>query len=350
MSPGSSSPAKPKILFLDWRPHNRRAECLARDLGADLFLAPNRLRRKILAPVRYVFLSCRSLLILSRNDADVVVVSSPPSFAPLLVYLYTRLAGGRYVVDAHHLATGGYWARIPFGYAFNRFVMNRAAATLVHNECIQRLAEEDGIRAMTLETKIPDLEDADEHVASDRFDAFEADTFKVMVPCSFDADEPVGEVYEAARSLPDVGFFMTGDTQRLDGELRARCPRNVVLTGFLSQTEYDQLLRRCDGVLALSTDNYPVRPRAASEAIAAQKPLIASRNPATESHVGEAARLIDNTPEELVEAIRAIRDDYEGHQEKMQQLKVKRRRKYREELARLGLLLNESEVDDSSFG
>jgi len=341
MSPGSSSRPKPEILFLEWRPHNRRAECLARDLDAKLFLAPNWLRRKILAPLRYLFLSCRSLWVLWRNHLDVVVVTSPPSLAPLLVYLYTRLAGGRYVVDAHHLATGGHWARIPFGYAFNRFVMNHAAATLVHNECIQQLVGQDGVRAMTLETKIPDLEATDEEAAPSRFDAFEAGSFKVMVPCSFDADEPVEAVYEAARSLPDVGFFMTGDMRRLDGELRARCPGNVVLTGFLSQKEYDRLLRLCDGVLALSTDNYPVRPRAASEAIAAEKPLIASRNPATESHVGEAARLIDNTPEGLVEAMGAIRNDYQQYRERIRALKVKRRYRYEEQLADLVSLLND---------
>lgn len=326
------------ILFIDWRPHNRRAECLAEDLGAILELAPDRFRRKSSAPFRYLVLTLRTMILLLRRRPDVVIASSPPPFCPMCAFAYARLLGREYVVDAHHLATTGFWSRVPFGFRFNRFVMNRALTTLVHNEEIERLARANGVTVMTLETKIPQLVRTAE--ASDR------DGFIVLAPCSFDPDEPIAEIWAAARALPDIGFRVTGNPARLDAGLRASIPPNVALTGFLSQPEYDRLLCSCDVVLATTATDYPVRPRAAAEAIAAEKPLIVSRNPATESHLGEEAVLVDNRAADIVRAIGEIHSNYARYALAAGVTRQLRRTRYEAELERLKGILREASSSD----
>ena len=334
------------IHFLDWRPHNRRAESLAEDLSATLWLAPDRLRRKVLAPLRYAWLSIRTLRILLQNRPDIVIASSPPSLCPILVFAYAKLSRSQYVIDAHHLATTGFWSRFPFGSSFNSFIMRSAAATLVHNQMIEDLARTRGIPAMTLETKIPELQAG---ISEDRTTG----PFAVLTPCSFDPDEPIAAIYQAAATLPNLTFYLTGDPRRLDAGLRKEVPRNVILTGFLTQEKYDSLLAGCDVVLAMATNDYPVRPRAASEAIAAGKPLIASRNEATENHIGYAALLIRNTANDIVRALEDIQLSYDHYRAAMKELKERRRLRYQDELRRLKDLLgltNHASMNSAPIG
>ncbi|MHA1370979.1 MAG: hypothetical protein ACTSRA_14850, partial [Promethearchaeota archaeon] len=123
-----------QIIFIDWRPNNRRARSLTRDIGAPLYLAPNILRKRIYAPIRYVCLLFWTIIVLVRSRPKVIIVSAPPPFCPIIVFAYTRLFNCAYIVDASHLATMGYWSRIPFGFWFNKMVMNKGIITLVHNE------------------------------------------------------------------------------------------------------------------------------------------------------------------------------------------------------------------------
>src|SRR5208283_3617477 len=179
----------------------------------------------------------------------------------IIVFGYTRLFNCAYIVDAHHLATMGRWSKIPFGFWFNKMIMNKGLMTLVHNESIKQLTDKQGIRSMVLETKVPSLQTIKKKQT--------VHNFTVMVPCSFDADEPVREIYEAAGMMPETTFYVTGNYSRLNRKLLRMCPANVTMSGFLSENDYDSMLNSADAILVLTTDDYPVRPRGASEAIAA---------------------------------------------------------------------------------
>jgi len=315
------------IVSIDWRPHNRRAKSMAKDLGARLYLAPHRLRRKSQAPIRYIYLSLWTTAVLLKTRPRIVIASSPPSFCPLIVYAYAKLFGARYIVDSHHLATVGYWAKIPFGFRFNKWIMNAAMMTLVHNRCLSVVAKGQGIRAMVLETRIPDVSQENTKVPEN--------AFSILVPCSFDADEPIEEVYGAAEQLEDTVFYVSGSVSRLSRTLRGKGPRNVIFTGFLPELEYDVLLNSVDAVLALTSEEYPVRPRGASEAIGAEKPLIVSRNDATEIYLQKGSILISNRREEIVEAVLEIRGSYEKYRSEMRGVREERAAEYRVQLGKL---------------
>jgi glycosyltransferase involved in cell wall biosynthesis len=262
----------------------------------------------------------------------VIVASSPPPFCPIVVYAYTRLFNSTYIVDASHLATIGFWSKIPFGFCFNKLVMNHGLTTLIHNECIKKLADKQGIRSIVLETKVPELLTKDKkHIA---------DNFTVLVPCSFDSDEPIEEIFKAAAMMVDTKFYVTGNYARLNKKLQKTCPTNITLTGFLSEKKYDVLLNSIDAVLVLTTDDYPVRPRGASEAIAAEKPLIVSRNQATQSHLDKGTLLINNSKEEIMQGVITIKNRHDKYQNEMKWLKEKRSLQYKVQLQALKYIIS----------
>ena len=313
-----------QIASIDWRPNNRRAKSLAKDIGAKLYLAPNIFRKRIYSPIRYVCLAFWTIIVLFINRPKVIIASTPPPFCPIIVFAYARLFNCKYVVDASHLATMGYWSKIPFGFWFNKLVMNHALTTLVHNECIKKLTDKQGIRSIVLETKVPELRTMEkQHIA---------DNFTVIVPCSFDSDEPINEIYKAADMMSDTKFYVTGNYARLNKKLLKTCPANVTMTGFVSERDYDFMLNSVDAVLVLTTDDYPVRPRGASEAIAAEKPLIVSQNQATQNHLNKGAVLINNTKEEIIQGVLRIKYEYDKYRREMKQLKEKRPFRYKLEL------------------
>jgi glycosyltransferase involved in cell wall biosynthesis len=319
------------IVSIDWRPNNRRAKSLAKDLGAKLYLAPNILRKRIYAPIRYVCLVLWTISLLVRNRPKVVIASSPPPFIPIIVLAYAMVFNCKYIVDACHLATMGYWSKIPFGFWFNKMVMNKGLITLVHNENIKKLTDKQGIRTIVLETKVPQLRTMEKkHID---------DNFTVMVPCSFDPDEPIEEIFRAADTMSETKFFITGNYSRLNKKIYQTCPANATMTGFLSEIDYDSMLNSVDAVLVLSCDDYPVRPRGASEAIAAGKPLIVSKNQATQNHLDKGAVLINNTKEEIIQGVLRIRSRYEKYQSEMKLLKQERLLQYKLELEALNDLI-----------
>jgi glycosyltransferase involved in cell wall biosynthesis len=309
----------PRIVFIDWRPHNARATNLAKDLGATLYLAPKVLRARISAPIRYLYLTARTLRILWTGRPEIVIASTPPSLCPLIVFLYSRVRRCRYVVDAHHAATYGRWWHLPFGLRVNRLIMNRAAATLVHNECIRERVTAQGVTSIVLETKAPRIL---AHTPQG------ATPFTVLVPSSFDPDEPIPVIYDAARRLPTVKFYITGDTSRLSRRLLASAPTNVALPGFLAHAEYERLLASVHAVLVLSTDDYPLRPRGASEAIGAAKPLVVSRNGATEAQLYKGAVLVENRSSDIQKAIQALASDYDRYVREITELREERSHHY----------------------
>jgi glycosyltransferase involved in cell wall biosynthesis len=321
-----------KIISVCWRPHNRRAESLARDINSTLFLAPNILTRKVYAPIRYIFLIFWTIIICLKNRPDIIIETVPPPFCSTVVSIYAIIFRCKYIVDANHSAATGFWSKIPFGFWLNKKIMNNALITLVHNEPTKKLTDAKGLKSIVLEDKIPQLTSTEQTILSS--------DFTILIPCSFDPDEPIIEIYKAAHHLSDIKFFITGNLKRLKNKYRKSQPSNVVLTGFLSDEKYDMLLNSVDAVLVLSTDDYPVRPRGAGEAIAAGKPLIVSRNHATQHHFYKGTALIDNNSRGIVEAILNIQRNYEKYSIEIRQLKYERITQYNHELLILKNMIN----------
>jgi glycosyltransferase involved in cell wall biosynthesis len=92
--------------------------------------------------------------------------------------------------------------------------------------------------------------------------------------CTFSDDEPYRQVIESAKYLPkDVTIYITGNSNKLNPEIKQMTPENIVFTGFISEREYWELLSSVDVIIAL-TDRQNCLLCGAYEAVAVGKPII----------------------------------------------------------------------------
>src|SRR5258706_14363552 len=130
-----------KSVFIVWDDHSRRAETLATELDMQVhFFYELRLKGRWLTPLRYLIQGWKTWRLVVRERPEVVLVQSPPIFAPLIVAAWCELRGKTslsrlripYAIDCH---TGTFYD-IKWRWALYllRLISKRAAATLVTSD------------------------------------------------------------------------------------------------------------------------------------------------------------------------------------------------------------------------
>ena len=285
----------PKALFLAWTAHNRRSQLIAKSLGIPLYLVHSLKRRYYLAPLRYVLQTWSTLKLLWSKRPEVVFVQNPPIFAALLVYLYARLTGARYVVDSHTGALLAPWWR--WSMPLHAFLSKRAVTTLVTNEYLAHQ-----VRQWT--DKVFILADIPTEFPAGRPYPLDGE-FNVAVINTFSPDEPIDTVLTAAKTMPDVHFYITGDPIRAKKRYLTQHLPNVHFTGFIPDEDYFGLLRGVQGIVVLTTDNHTMQ-RGACEAVWLAKPIVTSDWPVLRTHFHKGTVHVDNSVGALQAGIRKL--------------------------------------------
>ncbi|MGZ6793434.1 MAG: glycosyltransferase, partial [Mycobacteriales bacterium] len=126
---------------------------------------------------------------------------------------------------------------------------------------------------------------------------------EVVFPAGWAPDEPVAALLEAARLLPGTRFAVTGTPPA-----GLVLPPNVRATGQLPREQFLALLAGAPVVLALTTREHTMQ-RAAYEAVAAGRPVVASGTAALRGYLGDAACYADGTGPGIAGAVtRALAD------------------------------------------
>jgi glycosyltransferase involved in cell wall biosynthesis len=291
----------PRVTYISWAESCSRSDHTARELGgrshmvyeAALGSRPSTIWLKYWKQAR------RTAAILAAERPEVVFVMTPPLFAAVPAFWYAWRHGARVALDAHSAAfLHPRWRWFQW---LQRWMCRRAATTLVHNDHIQRIVEAAGGRA-TLVPDVPVIFAEREHFERPA-------TFTVAVVCSFNYDEPLPAIIDAARSLPDVRFFVTGNPKHLDPTLKASMPANMALTGFLSTGAYGDLISRSDAVLTLTTRDHTML-RGAYEAIYQGTPVIVSNWQLLREAFPDGAVHVENTPIAIAGGIRDAKARY----------------------------------------
>jgi glycosyltransferase involved in cell wall biosynthesis len=205
------------------------------------------------------------------------------------------------VADLHNEAVE------PYNYSFAAYrralawIGRSADVCIVTNEALKQIVEQGGGHAFVLPDKVPDLHPASSGVA--------AGAPKVVFVCSYAPDEPYLELIEAAGLLdPAVTVYVTGDHRRLPPALEV--PANVRLTGYLSEQDYEDLLRGADIVVDLTRmENCLVC--GAYEAVAVERPLVTSDTRALRAYFNRGTVYTAHTAQSLATAIRyALRERF----------------------------------------
>jgi glycosyltransferase involved in cell wall biosynthesis len=126
---------------------------------------------------------------------------------------------------------------------------------------------------------------------------------RVVIPCSFDSDEPLEERQKATRMLLEVNFYITWYREKLPIQYIQGFRENVVLTGFLPSVDFDALLAHAAAILVLTTRD-GTQPAGATEALAFKKPLIVSDYKIIRTLFPAGAIDVKNNASDIAESIR----------------------------------------------
>lgn len=307
------------ICYISWAPHCSRSDVTARELDGVSHMVYWRSLGSHPATVglKYLGQTLRTWHILLREKPDAVFVMTPPVFAGVIVYPYCAIRRIPCVLDAH---TAAFLARRwRYFQWLQRWLCRKATTTIVTNSYLAALLAEHEADA----TIVPDVPVS--YLATRL--PFIRQGFTVGVIGSFDVDEPISVLWETARALPDVEFWMTGDPAALDPSLRAQVPANVRLTGFLPDGEYGRLLEEVDVVVAVTNGRHKML-RAAYEAIYAGKPVVISDSALLREEFGSAAILVDNTGPAFASALVRMRAHLHEYTQQARQLRTAKRRRW----------------------
>jgi len=291
-----------KKIFIVWYGFSRRAETLAAEVDARVsFQYEAGLKGKWSTPLRYLVQGWKTWRLLDRERPDVVLVQSPPIFAPLVVALWCSLRGRRgtrrvpYVIDCHPATFYGPWR---WTLLLLRLLSRRALVTLLCNEAAQGILQGWKVKGIFLPDGLPALSHASGTIGAEG----EA---RIAVISVFDVVEPIAEVFAAARLLPGVTFYVTGDPERAAIGLLAQKPENIILTGFLRGEAYTGLLANVHGIAILTKAPNDLS-CGAYEALAIAKPAIISDWPGSRRCFKRGFVYVNNTPAAIAAGVKKL--------------------------------------------
>ena len=285
-----------QAVWLSWENHRRSREMArALDIPFRVIDTSKGPFWRILYPAVPLI---RSFFILLTIDARTVVVQNPSLLLTTLACLIKPIRRYYLVQDLHSYFS---WD-LPPGLrtmvykALSRFCLRRADLTIGTNEPLKNVIEGMGARGYVLQDPIPAFAPMNGHTPSDER--------RIVFICTYADDEPVDEVFAAARMLNgEAKFFVTGRIPK--GMKTWSVPPNVVLTDFLSETDYLKLLHNADGVLALTTREHTLL-CGAYEALAFRKPLILSSKRALREYFGDSMIYVENDARSIAEGVRKL--------------------------------------------
>jgi glycosyltransferase involved in cell wall biosynthesis len=313
-----------------WAPFSRRSEMFARELGGKLhcvhylkFQSPRH------APLKYVLQAIRTLHVLFRERPEAVHVQSPPFVCGLIVSAYCLLSGARFVVEYHSAAFGRAW---DWALPVQKLIARRAAVNIVTNEHSADIVRSWGGRVLVMYDAFLDLPDGEAFAVGPGFN--------IAFVSTFAPDEPVDAVLEAAALLPDIHFYVTGDTAKAPSSALASASANVTFTGLLDPNrEYLGLLRAVDAVMVLTTRDHTLQ-LAGCEAISVGKPLITSDWPYLQELFARGAVFVNASPESIRDGIATLAERCDELASETPRLRQDRRRQWNTRLVELNRLVS----------
>lgn len=291
----------PDWLAVAWAPYSRMSDTFMQELDGKLYCIHYlRFQSPPHAPLKYLLQALRTLHVLFRERPTAVHVQNPPFVAGLVVWLYSLLTGARFVLHYHSAAFGQAW---DWALPIQKFLARRAATNIVTNEHWADIIRGWGGHALVMLDPFLDLPQGR---------PFEtAPGYSVAVVGTFAPDEPLDAVLEAAASLPDIQFYITGDTRKKPSDFFANAPPNVTFTGFLDPyQEYPGLLRAADAIMVLTTRNHTLQ-LGGCEAVAVGKPLITSDWPYLQEVFPKGTVYVAPTAESIRSGVLSARQNHD---------------------------------------
>jgi glycosyltransferase involved in cell wall biosynthesis len=300
--------AKKRNLYIAWIPFQRRAESLGAsfDLKVCYYYFQWEEKGRIFKLISYFAKGIATIKNLIKYRPDYVFIQLSPTPLLYTLALYCAVTRCRYISDCHNtMIYDGPMIRWPLA----KTLLRKSLVLIVHNEDVQKYAEEAGLSAMILRDPLPSMEirQSIQEVAGIRLGS----SSFIIVPGSMARDEPLAELFDAARLIPEALFVMTWFVERLPAELRSIKPDNIYFTGFLNEQDFNALFANASAALVL-TVREGTQPSGASEAIGLGVPLIVSDIKTTRRLYRNHSIYVKNESASIAAGVREALSDYES--------------------------------------
>jgi glycosyltransferase involved in cell wall biosynthesis len=321
------------MLFVSWAFVQGRSGDIASSLGgraSPLYLERISDRRYVL--LRYALTSVLTVGVLLRHRPRSVIVTNPPIIPGLICAAYGRLAGAPVVLDSH---TGSFGlkgdTRSKRLLPVHAWLARRVAAVLVTTDELGDVVSGWGGRPLVVHEAPPAWSVAPPGPLPERP--------KVLFVGVFANDEPVGEVIEAARLLPECDVLVTGKLTKAPAGLVESAPPNVRFVGFLPADGYRDLVEQADVMISLTTEPVSVM-RAAYEAVYARRPLVISGWPVLEKLFPHAVP-VTNDRDGIAAGVRTVISDHDRYLRATDVALDEQRRRWDEQIDALRAVLTQ---------
>lgn len=285
-----------KIVWVTWE-RQIRNQSMSTRLGADFFQIPYGKPRLI----RYIKSAPKTLKILYLNRHSHIFVQNPSLVLSLIAVIFKKIFGIHLIIDAHN---SGVFPTKNLQFLAD-FVNRNANHVIVTNDGLAAYIRKIGGSPVVLPDPLP-------HIATIKDNSSKWNTLtspSALVICSWASDEPYCDVILAAASIPEVTFYITGNSKGREQKCNSSLPKNIVLTGFVSENDYHLLLENADIIIDLTTRE-DCLVCGAYEAISAGKPLILSNTRALKNYFGDSALYVDNDAPSICTGIKTILQNY----------------------------------------
>ena len=288
----------PDRLWITWETQ-RRNRTLSALLNARLF----EFDLELPGWQRYPLAIWKTLATLFAEKPEIIFAQNPSIVLAWLAVMYANLTGKKVVIDAHNAglfpAEGKYRS---LNWLASK-LFKWTTVTIVSNDALKSHVEKHGGKSVALPDPIPEIAPP---VISPELGG----KFNVMFICSWAEDEPYYEVMRAATLLDkSIYIYMTGKSRGLEAHAGIPVPENVVLTGFVTNERFSELLYGCDAVMALTTREDCLL-CGAYEGVSAGKPLLLSDTSALRNYFNQGSVYVDNSAAEIATAITTIATEH----------------------------------------
>jgi glycosyltransferase involved in cell wall biosynthesis len=283
-----------RTTWITWQRHRRTVE-LADALGSHLLVVSGSGLYRLINTVRT----------LRENRDTVIIVQNPSRVLAAVASLCKVIWGFPLVIDRHtNFRIGkplGFNPKTWFVVFCSELSIRLADLTIVTNEFLRAHVEEKKGKGFVLPDRVPSLSTLPSIYLQKNLDHREK---CVLFICTFANDEPYKEVIQAAENLPDsVKVFITGSYRdALDKNELARIPKNVTLTGFLPEVDYESLVTHADVVIDFTSLEWCLV-CGGYEALAAGRPFVTSNTSALREFFEGSAVHCAHDPKRIAEAI-----------------------------------------------
>jgi len=254
------------------------------------------------APLRYLALFLRTIILLAVQNPDIVYAQNPPVFCPLSSLLYCRARGKRLVIDHHSV-----WKVKTIGGAVGRaigfleaFVSSSANLnTAPHGVWAKELLATGARKVLVVRDFVDRNPFARDQVVRENYGR------TPLIAIASHGGHPLERLeteVRAAASVSELTLLVTGPPSKLSRRM-GNLPPNVKFLGMLPMDDYLRLKASCDFAVNITDEPYTLS-HVIFECVASSLPVLSSRQDVVVDTFGDSLVYVkSSSPEDVASAL-----------------------------------------------